>query len=184
MKKAFILTSIFMFFIIIIFLFHSKIHWLKSEEEIPKKYKTELIFLAEKTLETKDVPISSLVIYKNEIIGKGYNTVLANLNAGEHAEINAISDAMKLKGINEFNLLNRDSLYLITTFEPCPMCFGAIQMYNVQNVFFMKGKSLMSNISYDIKTVEYFLNRRTLSPASLQDSLFSLHPDYHKQKEK
>lgn len=133
---------------------------------------------------TNDVPVASIIIYKNKIIDKGCNTVYADSNAGGHAEINAISDALKSEGINEFSLLNRNLLALISIFEPCTMCLGAIKMYNIQNVFFIKEKNLFNNLSYDLKTIKYFLNRKTLSPASLQDSLFALHPDYYKQVEK
>lgn len=184
MKKVLTIFLLTILFTVLIFIFHSKIHWLKSEDEISQKNKNELIMLANKSLLTNDVPISSIIIYKNKIIGRGFNTIYADTNAGGHAEINAISDALKNLGIDKFDLLDRDSLYLISTFELCSMCLGAIQMYNIQNVFFMKEKKLMSNLSHNIKTVKYYLTRKTLSPASLQDSLFSLHPDYHKQLEK
>ena len=74
--------------------------------------------LALLALKNDDVPIASIIILKNKIIGAGYNTVNKDLNPSGHAEINAISNCWKNIGRQNFILMNKDSLFLITTFEP------------------------------------------------------------------
>ncbi|HXD93649.1 MAG TPA: deaminase, partial [Bacteroidia bacterium] len=63
-------------------------------------------------------------------------------NIGGHAEINAISNTIKNIGTQNFNQLNRDSLILITTFEPCLMCRGAIIENRIKHIEFIKEKTL------------------------------------------
>lgn len=66
-----------------------------------------LMVLAKRSLETLDVPIAAVLMYGETVIGEGFNTVLRNSQAGEHAEINAISSAMKELGMEEFRRLDR-----------------------------------------------------------------------------
>ncbi len=73
-----------------------------------------------------DVPVAALLVHDGTIIGRGRNTVLRDGNAGGHAEINAISDALRTLGPAGLDALDRDKLVLLTTFEPCAMCRGAI----------------------------------------------------------
>jgi tRNA(Arg) A34 adenosine deaminase TadA len=143
-------------------------------------YKKELVHLALNSLESRDVPVASLLIYRDKVIGKGYNTVVKNAKAGEHAEINAISKAIDSLGFQRFQTLDRDSLWLLSTYEPCMMCAGAIVIYNSQHVCFLKEKSFNHNLRHDARLMRYFLKRKTLGSNSLQDSLFYLHPDYPK----
>lgn len=165
---------------LILFL-HSKWYIFKSSPRLPPDYKTELVNSALQSLETKDVPVGALLIYKGKIIGTGYNTVVRNTSAGEHAEINAISNAIDSLGFRQFQFLDRDSLWLISTYEPCMMCAGAMVIYNIQNVSFLKEKTLEHNLRYDARLLRYFWKRTPMQPASLQDSLFYLHPDYPKE---
>lgn len=162
----------------LILLFHAGWHLRRPVSELPPGYKAELARLALNSLESRDVPVASLLIYRGKIIGRGYNTVVRNRHAGEHAEINAISEALDSLGFRQFQTLDRDSLWLITTFEPCLMCAGALAIYNIQKVYFLKEKPLSDNLRQDARLLRYFWKREALQPAALQDSLFYLHPDY------
>jgi tRNA(Arg) A34 adenosine deaminase TadA len=138
--------------------------------------------VAERSLETSDVPVGALLLYKGEIIGEGYNTVLRNANAGEHAEVNVISAAIKDLGMEKFTMLDRDSLLLVATFEPCLMCAGAFINYNIQNVFFMKEKDFSYTAEEEALFVRYLLRRRQIKSGNEQDVLFEKHPDYPEKK--
>jgi len=168
----------------IVFLLHSQWRLFRPASETPPGYRQELVQLALRSLETRDVPVASLLIYRGEIIGRGYNTVVRNRRAGEHAEINAISEALDSLGFQQFQALDRDSLWLITTFEPCMMCAGALVIYNIQKVCFLKEKPLADNLRQDARLFRYFWKREALQPAALQDSLFYLHPDYPERLKK
>jgi len=156
------------------FIFSGK-HRIKPDVQIKLKQ------LGEEALKTKDVPVSALLIYKNDVIGRGYNTVLRNFNAGGHAEINAISDALKNLGFEKFKNLNRDSLVLISTLEPCAMCKGAIELYRIKFVKFLKPKPLLSSLGSTYGDYLYEYHKRQAEPSSLQDSLFKKHPEFGNQ---
>jgi len=144
----------------------------------------ELGLLGTQAIINLDVPVASLLVYRNAVIGRGYNTVLRDGNAGGHAEINAISDALRTLGVEGFDALDRDDLVLITTFEPCAMCTGAILEYRIERVGFVEPKSLRHHASQGLKALGYELLKVKLEPGGLQDSLFRLHPGYDPAKDR
>ena len=68
-----------------------------------------------------EVPVGAVVVYNDEIIGRGQNRVLRDSDPTAHAEIVALRKA----GIALSNYrLTNCTLYV--TLEPCAMCAGAI----------------------------------------------------------
>ncbi len=68
-----------------------------------------------------EVPIGAVVVWRDQIIGRGHNLVETLCDATAHAEMQAITAATsKIGG----KYLNDCTLYV--TVEPCPMCAGAI----------------------------------------------------------
>jgi len=125
------LVFIFLLAFFIIVLFHTRIFQLKPKATITELQDNEIIELASKALESKDVPVGAILLYSNSIIGSGYNTVRRDTNISGHAEINAINDAIKKIGMDQFKKLDRDKLILVSTFEPCEMCKGTILHYEI-----------------------------------------------------
>jgi len=166
----------------LVLLFQSKLYWFSKKPELKKLERIVLVDLAMEALKAKEVPVSSIVIYNGKIIGRGYNTVLRDTNIGGHAEINAISDAIKNIGESDFNKLDRDSLRLITTFEPCLMCRGAIIENRIKQVEFIKEKSVLHWIKNYLKAFSYEFEKKKVDEDNLQDSLFMLHPSYSSNK--
>ena len=160
------------------FFLQSNIYLLKKEAPIQSAQRKLLVTLAIEALKTKEVPVSSILTFNGKIIGKGYNTVLKDTNVGGHAEINAISDAIKNIGFQNFNQLNRDSLKLITTYEPCMMCKGAIIENRITTIEFIKEKELLHWVKNNLKALRYEIRKQKINENSLQDSLFLLHPNY------
>ncbi|MBU2562441.1 MAG: nucleoside deaminase [Nanoarchaeota archaeon] len=65
-------------------------------------------------------PIGCVIIFGDEVIARDHNRVYTLENRTAHAEMMALNQvAQKL-----FKKSARATLY--TTYEPCPMCFGAI----------------------------------------------------------
>lgn len=158
-------------------IFQSQSYRAKTKVEIRDDVKSELNQLGETALASKDVPVGAVLIYKDTIIGRGYNTVKKENNIGGHAEINAMSDAYKTYG-EEFSKLDRAELFLYSTFEPCEMCKGAIIHYNIKNVYFERNKTLWEQLKSTGKSFFYNLKARRFDAEDLQENLFRKHPDY------
>ncbi len=86
---------------------------------------------AEKAFEDDEVPVGAVVVYKNKIIGKGYNQVEKLKDATAHAEMIAITAASN--NLGNWNL-NECDIYV--TLEPCIMCTGALLSSRIQNIYF------------------------------------------------
>lgn len=71
--------------------------------------------------ENGDVPIGTVIVYKNQIIGKAYNQREQLKDPTAHAEIIALTQAATALGGWR---LNGCTMYV--TLEPCPMCAGAL----------------------------------------------------------
>lgn len=70
---------------------------------------------------TYEVPVGAVVVYKGEIIGRGYNQRETLKDPTAHAEIMAIKEASRKLG--GWRLID---CTLYVTLEPCAMCAGAI----------------------------------------------------------
>jgi tRNA(Arg) A34 adenosine deaminase TadA len=123
-----------------------------------------------------DLPSAAVVVYGHTIIGRGYNTVRRDTAAGGHAEINAISDALRNVGFDHFWKLRRDSLALVTMLEPCPMCRGAIVQYDIRVVRILKAKNPFTLMGEDLNLYRYYWDRLFTGPEELVDSLLR---EYH-----
>lgn len=86
---------------------------------------------AEKAQKINEVPIGCVIVYNNEIIGKGYNKRVSQGNVLAHAEIIAINEACRYMG--DWRL---EDTTLFVTVEPCPMCAGAIVQARIKEVVF------------------------------------------------
>lgn len=150
--------------------------------KLSEHQRDRLLTLAKQSLESLDVPIGALLIYQNEIIGEGCNTVLRTSDAGGHAEMNAISDAIKRLGMERFSSLDRGSLFLITTFEPCLMCAGAFINYNIKQVYFLKAKDFIYLSKEAARFIRYYFRRGKMKHTGEQDVLFEQHPHYPLRK--
>lgn len=89
--------------------------------EIHEGYMLQAIELAKQASALNEVPVGCVIVKDNNIIGKGFNTILTRKNPLLHAEINAITASSSF--LNYERLLD---CTLYVTLEPCPMCAGAI----------------------------------------------------------
>lgn len=163
---------------IIILLFKSEFYRLNYSTPLIEKYKKELVILGRQAIDKNDLPISALLIYKERIIGRGYNTIVADSNILGHAELNAVMDAIKDTGYANFMKLDRSVMRLLTTVRPCPMCTYALQKYGIENIEFLKSRSLYKQIDMELNDIMYEFNMKKVIPDDLQDSLFQMYPNY------
>jgi len=71
--------------------------------------------------EQGEVPIGAVVVHDGEIVARGQNRVLRNLDPTAHAEIIAMRAAAAVVG--NYRLIG---CTLYVTLEPCAMCAGAM----------------------------------------------------------
>ena len=81
----------------------------------------EALTLAREAYAQREVPVGAVVVYNDEIVGRGYNRPISESDATAHAEILAIQEAGQALG--NYRLLDT-TLYV--TLEPCCMCVGAM----------------------------------------------------------
>lgn len=92
---------------------------------------------AEKSLGEGGIPIGAVLVKDKKIISKGHNRLIQNTSAILHAEMDVIEKAGRL----DFDDYTKTTLY--TTLSPCPMCSGAVILYNIPRVVIGENHTLM-----------------------------------------
>lgn len=77
--------------------------------------------VAERALETDDVPVGAIAVWQDKIIGRGWNQREADHDPTAHAEMIALREAAR-----EIGSWRLDGVTLYCTLEPCAMCAGAL----------------------------------------------------------
>lgn len=167
---------------ILAILFPSQCYRFKSKKDITNEHKSLLESLGEEALISEDVPVSAILIYKDSIIGTGYNTVKKNHNLSGHAEINAMNMAYDNYG-EDFFQLDREELILYSTFEPCAMCKGALIEFKINQIYFERPKPFKTQLKNSWLSYWFEIDKRRFEAEGLQESLFEKHPDYNSHNE-
>jgi tRNA(adenine34) deaminase len=81
----------------------------------------EALRMAQRALETGEVPVGAVVVHDGSIVGRGVNRNLANSDPTAHAEIVALREAGAALGNHRLGTCD-----LFVTIEPCAMCAGAM----------------------------------------------------------
>jgi len=74
------------------------------------------------------IPIGSLLVYQDKIIGRGHNRRVQRGSTILHGEMDALENAGRLP-VSVYK-----SCVLYTTLSPCAMCTGAILLYHIPRV--------------------------------------------------
>ena len=93
------------------------------------KYMRAAVREARKAYALGEVPIGCVIVYRDKIIGRGYNRRNTDKSTLAHAEISAIRKASRKMG--DWRL---EDCTLYVTLEPCQMCAGAIVQARVKRV--------------------------------------------------
>lgn len=92
-------------------------------------YMKEALKEAELALKEGNWPIGAVIELNGEIISRDHNQVYT-LNRLAHAE----KLALDLPNIQKILKENKKQATIYTTYEPCPMCFGAIILSRIKRV--------------------------------------------------
>jgi cytosine/creatinine deaminase len=74
------------------------------------------------------IPIGSVLVHQDKIIGCGHNRRVQNGSVIHHAEMNCLENAGRLPA----SVYQECTLY--STLSPCPMCSGAVLLYGIPRV--------------------------------------------------
>ncbi|MCP4148447.1 MAG: nucleoside deaminase [bacterium] len=85
------------------------------------------------------IPIGSVIVYENKIIGRGHNRRIQKGSVILHGEMDALENA----GRQSADVYSKCTLY--TTLSPCPMCSGAIRLYGIPKVIIGENKTFMGD---------------------------------------
>jgi creatinine deaminase len=102
------------------------------------------------------IPIGSVLVHQNKIIGRGHNRRTQKGSVVLHGEMDALENA----GRQPARVYNECTIY--TTLSPCAMCSGAILLYGIRRVVIGENKTFLGE--------ETLLRSRGVSVNVLQDS--------------
>lgn len=177
-KSVYLTLLLVIIFILGIYLLRSEFFRIAPSVDLVNLSKRELRISGIEALKKGDEPISAIVLYNFTVTGRGYNTIQSDTNAVGHAVINAINDVVKNMGWNQFNSIDKSSLLVMTTTEPCQLCKAVLLEYDIPKAEFMNRlpldywlKSYWDDFAFDFK-------KRQISPSDLQDSLYQLKSSY------
>lgn len=94
---------------------------------------------AQQGLAEGGIPIGSVLVHQDQILGRGHNRRVQNGSAILHGEMDALENA----GRQPASVYQASVLY--TTLSPCPMCTGAILLYGIPKVIIGENKNFMGD---------------------------------------
>ncbi len=83
------------------------------------------------------IPIGSVIVHRDRIIGRGHNRRVQNRSAVFHGEMDALENA----GRQPASVYRESVLY--TTLSPCAMCSGAILLYGIPRVIVGENRTFL-----------------------------------------
>lgn len=97
---------------------------------------------AKKGLEEGGIPIGSVLVIDNKIVGRGHNSRVQNGSAILHAEMDCLENAGRLKASH----YKRSILY--STLSPCDMCSGTALLYKIPKIVIGENKTFKGPEEY------------------------------------
>jgi tRNA(Arg) A34 adenosine deaminase TadA len=155
-----ILTAVLL--VLLLLLLSTNLSSVRPAISIAQKHLDSLVALQDLADQQGEFPVGALMIYKDSIIGAGYNTFRKENDPLGHAEINAFDSIFAGMSYFEFRGLSRDSLVLITSYEPCPMCKGVINHLDIRKIYYMQPKKFRLRMKYLRKELSFNLKTRRI----------------------
>lgn len=102
---------------------------MSEQISLDEQWMAQAMQLADRAEAEGEVPIGAVVVYNNEIIGRGWNRSITTHDPTAHAEIMALREAGQF--LENYRIGNA-SLYV--TLEPCVMCAGAMLHSRIEHL--------------------------------------------------
>ena len=97
---------------------------------------------AKKGMAEGGIPIGSVLVIDDKIVGRGHNRRVQNGSAVLHAEMDCLENAGRIKASD----YKRATLY--STLSPCDMCSGAVLLYGIPKVVVGENKTFKGPEEY------------------------------------
>ena len=115
------------------------------DKELAERFMRRAIELGRRGAEAGDGgPFGAVIVKDGEIVGEGWNRVVATNDPTAHGEVVAIRDACKR--VKAFSLKGCE---LYTSGQPCPMCLSAIYWARVDRVFYGFSVQDAADVGFD-----------------------------------
>src|SRR2546429_8253857 len=101
------------------------------------RFLEEAIQEARQGLREGGIPIGSVIVHGDTILGRGQNRRVQKLSAILHGEMDALENA----GRQPASIYRECGLY--TTLSPCAMCSGAILLYGIRRVIIGENRTFV-----------------------------------------
>lgn len=103
---------------------------MKSQIAKDQLYMREALAEAQKALSSGNWPVGCVIVFNEKIVARGYNQVYSSSSKINHAEI------LAMNLIGDFLSEYGQECTLYVTYEPCPMCLGAILLNHFKRVVY------------------------------------------------
>jgi len=143
-----------------------------------ERYMKEAIKQAKKAYKIGEVPIGCVIVYQDQIIGRGYNRRTIDKNTLAHAEMIAIKRASKW--MDDWRL---EDCTMYVTLEPCQMCSGAIVQSRMKKVVIgcMNPKAGCAGSILNLLQVEAFNHQVEMEVGVLGEECSNLMTNFFKE---
>jgi cytosine deaminase len=107
-----------------------------------QEFMQEAIAEAKQGLAEGGIPIGSVLVVDNKIVGRGHNRRIQKDSAVLHAEMDCLENAGRLTA-REYR---KSTLY--STLSPCDMCSGAVLLYGIPEVIVGENRNFQGPEEY------------------------------------
>jgi tRNA(Arg) A34 adenosine deaminase TadA len=162
LRKVFLLAALTLIPCLLLIIIPITISSIRPGVTIKQEHFDSLMAMQDMASQLGEYPVSALVLYGDSIIGAGINTFRNTNEPLGHAEVNAIEDVFQSMHYFDFRALSRDSLVLITSYEPCPMCKGILVHLDIRKVYYLQPKKFRYRLQYLRKNLSFYLRIRRI----------------------
>lgn len=137
----------------------------------------EALTLARQAADLGEVPVGAVAVWKDQIVGRGYNRREVDRHPLAHAELIALDQAAKAVGAWRLS-----GVTLYCTLEPCAMCAGALVQSRIDRLVFgaRDPKAGAVGSLYDLAREPRHNHRVEVTVGVLEDECSTLLKDFFK----
>ena len=111
----------------------------EMNEDLKGQFMTAAFDQAQKSYLEGGIPIGSVLVHNNQIVGAGHNQRVQRNSVVLHGEMDALENA----GRRSAKFYRECTLF--TTLSPCPMCAGTVRLYGIPRVIIGENRTFLGD---------------------------------------